>query len=424
MMHRFLIAVALLLVMAAVPALAQTPGKVIPQFIPASGWTVKPALMVEDRNLTNIRIPCMMMVEYDNGFTLRLSGGGSQLLAMAIDFRQEVFTRGKQYNASFMIDGMMAGSSKATAFDDNVLIFNARPMNGFYQQLQAAQKLTLNVEGNQFHFTLGNIAEAFGRLEKCYAGDHSQSSASKPMPVGLHNAPMKDSALPQTQDSPDWQDTRENVSRMPHDTSMPDSQPRRAKPAQVWRANAGDTIKETLMVWSDQADVELDWQATASGIVVTDIAMTGHFEEAVQSLLAQNAAATGLQADLIGGGVQRTSKSPQPIMPVSVEPQKPRVSRKDSVMGLASSSRWSVPAGSNLRRVLEVWSQKEGIELFWQANQAFAVKNNVSNNGGYTQAVEELLSQYVNDSIRPIAQLNTDPNTGRRILIVQSSRVL
>jgi len=424
MMHRFLLAVACLLVLAAFPALAQPKANVIPQFIPASGWLVKPALMVEDRNLQNIKIPCMMMVEYDNGFTLRLSGGNAQLLAMAIDFRQDVFVRGKKYHSTFLVDGASVGGVKATAFDDNVLIFNARKMEGIYQRLQNAQKLTLDVEGNQFHFTLGNIGEAFTRLERCYAGDRVESSAGKPMPVGLHNAPMKDNALPDT--STDWQETRSAVSQMPHDTSMPASQPRRAKPVQVWKAKAGYSIKDTLQRWSNQADVELHWQASISGIVVEDMSMTGSFEEAVQSLLAQNAAATGLQADMIGGGMQSTSRSPQPLMPVSIAPERPRVSMapRERAKGLASSSRWSVPAGSNLRRVLEVWSRKEGVELFWNANQAFAVKNAVSNNSGYTQALEELMGQYVDDPIRPIANLNTDPDTGRRILIIQSSRVL
>jgi len=74
--------------------------------------------------------------------------------------------------------------------------------------------------------------------------------------------------------------------------------------------------------------------------------------------------------------------------------------------------------------LLKNWSKRAGVELHWQANQSFAVRQTVANGGTYESALEAILGQYMNDSVRPIAQLNNDPVSGRRILIIQSSRVL
>ena len=102
------------------------------------------------------------------------------------------------------------------------------------------------------------------------------------------------------------------------------------------------------------------------------------------------------------------------------------VSRPSGTMGTsgAGSSKWSASTGSNLQYVLRDWSRKAGVELIWESNQGFAVRTPVHTNGSYEDALRSLLGQYKGQNIRPNAQLNNDPITGRRTLFIQSSRVL
>jgi hypothetical protein len=505
--------VASALVLGAFPvAQAQIMSYPAPQFVPASGWTVKPSVADPQRELADLKLPCMMMVEYENGFILRLSGGSNQIMAMAVDFRQDVFQKGKKYKGMVSINTGFGGEIDPAAFTPSTLIINARDLNGFYQALKSGSVMTLAVEGNVFQFTLGNVPEALSRLEACYKGDSDTTVGGMAQPVGampmgepsvpvplmparvpmsdqmprgpqdpvmtpdapapapVLSAPVAppmpalerttlsqvtpasamvspppaprtpsapaDTMLSRPMKAPNWNTKPAAMAPVPGATPaaanavvMPESQPRRVRPTNpsnnMWRAQAGDSIHATLARWSEQADVNLDWQADMSGTVAQDVNYTGDFSSAVQTLLAENAAATGLQANLMGGSYGSVPvpgapmNSPTSIIPVSRAPASvPAVEEPMPVDG-----RWQASSGYNLRRVLDDWSRREGVELYWQANQAFAVKRPVSSNATYENAVESLLEQYMNDDVRPVAQLNRDPESGRRILLVQSTRI-
>jgi len=415
-------------------SMAQMAAKPVPQFLPTSGWTVKPAVTGNMRDLKGLKLPCMMMVEYDNGYVMRLSGGDNQLMAMAIDFRQSAFVQGRKYQAKMMVDGANVGTVQATSFSENALIINTRKIDGLYQTLSAGQKMTLDIEGNKFEFQLGNIREAANRLEACYSGDTGISTAGMPKALG---GPQ--SIIPNEQSNTSspvnitWNETRDAITNKSGSVSMPASQPRRAKPDQVWRARKGDSLKATLTRWADQAGVAVDWQADMEGAVVQDMMLTNGFENAVQSLIAQNAAATGIQADLRGdvmnAGAGNVSRMPTPLLPASTAPvaSQPRVStlsRSTPSRASMSNANWRAAQGDNLRLALQNWSKRAGVELHWDANQSFAVRQTVTRDGTYEDALRSILEQFTNENVRPIAQLNSDPSTGRRILIIQSSRVL
>ncbi len=424
---------------------AQMASQEIPQFLPKAGWTVKPAVTGDLRSLNGLKLPCLMMVEYDNGYVMRLSGGNGQLMAMAIDFRQDVFVQGRKYNANILIDGTSIAQVQATSFSKNALIINTRNIENIYNKIATGQQLSLDVEGNQFQFRLGNISEASQRLESCYNGDNAISTAGMPQALGgdrpspssnIETASLGNQSTANIQ----WNDTKQAISNPRSIVEMPPSQPRRLKPSEIWRARKGDSIKATLTRWADKAGVAIDWQADIQGEVIQDMALTNSFENAVQTLIAQNAAATGIQADM-RGSVQASnqnseaspiSRMPTQLMPVSssssVSPPRttqlstpPQTMRRNTTQNNAN---WQVNQGENLRVALEEWSERAGVELHWQANQSFSVRQNIASDGSYEEALRSILTQFTNDSVRPLAQLNNDPTTGRRILIVQSSRVL
>lgn len=372
-----------------------------PQFMPTSGWSVEKTTFAQTQGLAGVRLPCMMAATYDNGYILRFSGNSGQMLAMAIDFRQDVFKQGRKYSANLGFNQGAGFNVTATAFSESTLIFNLRPISGFYQQMMGATALALDVEGNIFTFGLGNTQEALARLESCFGG-----------PIAPSMGPV-DASLP-APDAPAMKDWNEKVS--PQSASAPSALP--TPPMASWSAKEGDDIRTTLQRWAAQAGVALRWQADRSGRVVSDINVSGSFAEAVQLLMAQNVTAIGIDANMGGMPMAPVSPAtpimqpPQPISPISAPPAS------------TQAARWSAPAGANLQLVLQKWSKDEGVDFVWQSHHHFILKQPVNTGNSYEAALQAVLTQFTSDNIRPAAQLNNDPQTGERILIVKSSRVL
>ena len=311
------------------------------------------------------------------------------------------------------------------------MVINTRQVEKLYQVIAGASNLSMNIEGNSFQFKLGDVSQALARLESCYSGKSpDMSTASLSQPIG---APQN--ILSATPEQVTW--TR------PSEVAMPASQPRRVKPGQVWRASAGDSLQVTLTRWAQDAGVEIDWQADMGGEVMSDVAMATSFEDAVQTLIAENAAATGIQADLRGGtrsdfgrdiesayrSGTAVSSPPTSILPASTRPAPRRSSIMTSssampAMSGISSAKWSARQGTNLRVALERWSAQAGVDVHWLANQSYAVRMPVQANSTYEEAIRQLLGQYSNEATRPYAELNNDPISGRRTLIIQTSNIL
>ncbi len=393
-------------------AKAQSQISNIPQFLPASGWTVQQSEFAEVRGLQGVNLPCMMATSYDNGYSLRFSGASQKILAMAIDFRQDVFVQGRKYPTTLNVDGSGSRDLSGTAFSQSVLIFNLREMSDFYNTISGATKMTLNVDGNPMVFALGSIGNALSELEGCSGG-------------GVNKAVIQQASLPlggvaktlnePVNDSPKWgQDVPAAPARV--------SKKSKIETTPIWEARAGDDMKSTLERWAFRSGVQLDWQAAQGGTVSDNIKVQGSFEEAVQALMARNAAALGLDANMKSAagvtrsGVSRVSHAPQQLIPG-------RVTRaRDSATG--GTAKWSAPVGASLQHVLQAWSKRAGVELVWESNRGFAVRLPINTNGSYEDALQSLLNQYGDEKTRPNAQLNNDPVTGRRTLFIQSSRVL
>jgi hypothetical protein len=181
-----------------------------------------------------------------------------------------------------------------------------------------------------------------------------------------------------------------------------------------WDAKAGEDMKIVLSRWAERAGYDLDWKAAGDGKVAQDITYMGNFEEAVGQLLAENSAATG-----IAGHVESTSGQTKEIASRDV-PRAPEPMPAPAVKAIipAYHDAWSAPAGANIQTVLGQWADKAGVAVVWQSYMSVPVKNPVNVKGSFEQAVQTLLDQYNNDPSRPVAELNIDPETGERTLLM------
>lgn len=554
------------------PALAD-----MPVFAPAAPWEVNAGQLSNVRGLKPMKMPCVISTEYDNGFVVRFSGGGGKMMALAIDFRQDVFKQGKQYDTMVTIGGAYVKQVTASAFTASTLIFNLRPIPDFYNAAQNGGEMEIEIEGNTLKFALNNIGKTYAELEGCYGGNNAAEpvqpvNASKAPVAKVESAPVEEARaemvqktpaakpvkqepmeaaapqmlspadvaaqplpkdvaqkkLPQSFDdivqngneeppaqptklklsqvtpkpsqnpaeaeapiAPRAQDVAANpVPRMPEETgaapvakdiapmpvaakqtapivsrasddgmsttpppiksegvAMASAQQQPVKgfvpmtPAPVstapveatqpaatpmpitppapmmWEAKAGEDMKIVLSRWSERAGYDLQWQSGQDGKVVQDVKLSGSFEDAVGQLLAENSAATGIGAhvETTAGGKKdigpKTASAPEPT------PKAPPVQATIPAL----HEEWSAAPGMNIQSVLDQWSSKAGVAVVWQSYMNVAVKQPLQVNGTYEEAVQSLLDQYSGDSRRPVGQLNIDPETGMRTLLVDMS---
>jgi len=526
---------------------AQTQRANIPTFTPTVGWDISPTQMADVRGLEALKLPCIMKAGFNNGFVIRFSGGGNRIMAMAIDFRQQIFSRGQTYNARININRAGARTINAEAFSSSVLLFDLKNYPNLYRQLVEANNLGIEVEGNSMEFALGDIKGAFQKLEQCYSQTTGQPTrlvasqqannfkSSRPSAPSLANPvksrtvtqapivksddlsrPRMSRPISEAYQAPDYSQPRvagaelaksmreprfaksinksmnepinamkpvaratvpapvsapQRVRKLEMPTTMPDVTTRAPLPlptglsdrrvsraidddgsvraprvnntapvalvpetisetsiasmtpvrtpvkspasaGNVWNANAGDDMRNVLERWADRAGVDLQWDASNNGKVARDVNVVGSFEQAVQTLMAQNAAALGLEADM---------RKESSVRQASVSA--PASSSATQWQGSMGASKWMAASGASLRETLQSWSVKEGVAFLWKAGREYKVKAPVQNNEDYTSALQELLNQYANDTLsdggRPAAQFNVDPASGNKLLTVE-----
>ncbi len=189
---------------------------------------------------------------------------------------------------------------------------------------------------------------------------------------------------------------------------------------QNWTAKAGEDIKIVLARWSERAGTDLVWEADRGGQLTQDITAQGSFEDAVQTLLSQNGEALG-----IDGAFEGQQGQPAQVAGKSMQaPQAP--------MSLISAPQDIEPAAGvelmnqtdDLRPFLETISHQEGVKVMWNAQRDFTLKQPVNMNAPFEETLRAALEQFDNDPVRPVGQLNINPESGERVLVIESERSL
>lgn len=411
---------ALMAVSTFVPLSAHAQANAGAVFSPVAPWTVGATELASMRGLQGVKLPCVVSSEFDNGYIIRFSGGGNNMLAMAIDFRQQVFQKGRKYPAAVSIGNAYMKQISGSAIAPGALVFSLRDVDGFYAALKGGQMMELDVQGNVFKFSLQDIGQSFAQLEQCYSGvktpqvepvlraANAQNNANAVPPAVL--VPAVDvEPLPQSFQDILKADTGVQpsaITPMPMRVSNADGvapatpvarnnaaqQRVSVAPSSQWQARAGEDVRVVLERWAAAAGYDLQWQANDGGRVAQDISLNGDFEQAVSQLLAENDAASGIQ-----GRFENASSVAQNPAP---------------------SGKWSGNAGANIQTVLEDWAKREGVYVVWNDYMSIPLKNSISQSGTFEQAVESLLDQYSSDQRRPVARLNSDPATGQRTLLM------
>lgn len=433
---------------------AQAQPGAIPEFIPSSPWVIGESGMGQARGLP-MKLPCMMVNQFDNGFVVRFAGGGGQLTAMAIDFRQNVFAPGMRYPAALYTDNGFGGAVQGSAFNGSTLVFNLRDIGDVYNAMRSARGFGLSMGQNDLRFSLSNFSQGLNNLEGCYGGGAAPSAAQQQNAAIAPAAPSYDfnqqpTTLAEIQQGADDETNsagrevyikrgqtqaqsagpRMNVGAAMKSTG--EQQPSRAAMGSAmgaWNARAGESLQDVIGRWATTAGVDLQWQASnGGGQVAQDFNHNGSFNDAVSALLAENAAASGLKSHYDSGTSPRANP-PTYVADAPPMAMEPRTSDADPTSAYAQGvsgkgGQWRAPKGGSLQATLQQWAAQSNVELLWYATGGYKVKNDINQGGTFETALQTILQSYENDNNRPVAHLNTDPQTGRKVLVVESDRTL
>lgn len=219
----------------------------------------------------------------------------------------------------------------------------------------------------------------------------------------------------------------------------------------TWRARKGETVREVLKRWSLRQKTDLFWASATSPLLDKDFSYIGKFQDAVNKMLTE-AGGKGLHTQYRSDGLTPVMMSPAstvttnaappletakgeagpgldpaPLLPLPSEKteasQAPIDKKPVSYIPATKKfpeTRWFGIAGSPLSEVLSVWSEDAGVQLIWECERAFALQETVSQVGLFEDAVFRALSQYDQDSVRPVGEMYRNPQTGQKVLLVRT----
>lgn len=81
---------------------------------------------------------------------------------------------------------------------------------------------------------------------------------------------------------------------------------------------------------------------------------------------------------------------------------------------------WNASAGTDMKTMLKLWSRKAGVSLVWKSPYSFPIRDDLSEQGSFEDAVREMLDQYKGKSPRPLGNIQIAKDTGSKILVINA----
>lgn len=208
-----------------------------------------------------------------------------------------------------------------------------------------------------------------------------------------------------------------------------------------WTAEEGESLDTILEDWAQQAGVRLVLELDKEFVLDAPFVYEGRFEDAAHVLMGRFEGKGDLPRMMFKSPV--TAGSARDAQIRAAAGTSSRLNRYSDLMGKPApqlekigrlpsknyygqpsppqldSATWRGLEGASLRSLLEEWTDKAGVDLVWDMDQMIELKESVKMQGSFTDAVAGVLQQYAGDPLRPVAQLNNDPMTRQKTLIIR-----
>lgn len=199
----------------------------------------------------------------------------------------------------------------------------------------------------------------------------------------------------------------------------------------VWGGAKGESLASVLDAWGLMAGVKVKLDIVGDLNLPADVRYEGSFDDAVQKLLGLFSGRNRPVGTFEGGSVASAMAAPAPVAIKQDTPPKtawkPRPAAELAKMaqdaqGKKNNRSWQALEGTALRDTLEHWGAESGVKLVWMTDQPFPLPQTVRTFGSFEDALRAALALYGTHAVRPQAQLNTDPQTGERVLVVKTDK--
>lgn len=199
----------------------------------------------------------------------------------------------------------------------------------------------------------------------------------------------------------------------------------------VWTAAQGARLQDVLEDWSEQQGVNLVIDTEYEFLLPEDVTYQAPFEVAVEKLLENfkddPAAPMGIfqgnARDDDDGAAEEVAMTGEPLdEPISLIQQDDKVLGSGAILPKPDANVWYALEQTSLQETLEQWSRRANVGLVWDTELRFDIRENVKNSNSYEEALTELLEQYKGSSVRPVGELNTDPETGKKVLHIRAHK--
>jgi hypothetical protein len=374
---------------------------------PVSAWLVGPS-QASPFGRDDTGQGCLMVSEFDNGIMLGFHARAAGIVGMTIDTGKSDRPVGQITRVGLNL-GQDAYVFEAVASDASTLSFDLASAGGgrrVAERLTGLAGFRVLIDKAPYYFATTGFGDGLARLQACMGGVLAVtvpvSNAPRPLPVALPqntpvSVPVIDDATPKAD-----QDVAQ-VNAVPPVLNAADIKG-------VWGAAKGESLASVLEAWGLMAGVPVKTALEGDLILPRDVRYESSFNEAVQQLLGLFSGANRPVGMFKGNSVASALASPAPVAVMQKRVVKPK-------------QVWQALAGTSLRDAFDHWGRDSGVKIIWLSDASFALPQSVKVTGRFEDAVQTAIGLYKTHGVRPLVQLNTDPQTGEKALIVKSERI-
>lgn len=382
---------------------------------PTGQWLVNSAVEQGMTPAGATQTPCIMANQYNNGFILRVAGGGGKILSVSIDFRQDAFQRGSAYPVTLSVDGHAPQSLQASAFTPNILVIGIADGDSLYEQLQSGKALTMSLAGQAMSFSLTQSSDGLRRLESCYSPPQMEQGA-------------RVAAIPTTPDTQVYV-KRETAAEEGPQFKQPSAQDLLKAPAEAPVSSRSPLDELPPLSETEMADLNLtpeDLAPYEPQIIPPAPAAkptaapkpTGMTLAAKDRDPSYTSTRPQRQADA-GMPAPRSDvpRAPAPVVrqelaaveparvmsdipqrpsgpPVSIAPRSSAVSQQAPTPHTpVVAARWQAEAGEDIRGVLSRWAARDGRDFVWDADGSDGrLARDIAMDGSFEEAVAQVMA--------------------------------
>lgn len=396
---------------------------------------------------------CAISNTYRDNGRLEFYGVQGKLAAIKVDFPGKTFAAGQNLDATLKMPGTYKADMKGVVVGTSTLIINVKGDDALVAALHNGQLFYVGLAGQDYPFSLSGINKFGERLMTCrneswekllhgnvFPDDAAQASAAHVQARNIQGteSPLnKGSTTLDILKSPPMKGDGILVEELVEDEVVPqiqpppapvfDPAPSRSKPV-VPSENASLQPAVTSPQFAAQEQlpaVPPRGSVIASMKAPPEENLDALFVPPVKSMAdpPQLSEMQPPQAEVASAVLMKAVPPPVPLYEAPLVAPKPEILQTQ-----VSSSKapvWRALKGSSLREVLALWSLDNGVELIWNAEEQYRVRETFSMNSSYENAVETLLKQYElgllsPDVRRPVGQLYVDPQQKKKVLVIRS----